>query len=78
MQGEMPATRVYSPLARTLHWITVIAVFAMIPVGLVIDIEVGRFQKRICAKVVVPIGITSRVTDDLALPRLQSELAHDQ
>ena len=34
MQGEMPATRVYSPVARALHWITVVAVFAMIPVGL--------------------------------------------
>lgn len=34
MQGEMPATRVYSPVARTLHWITVAAVFVMIPVGL--------------------------------------------
>ena len=34
MQGEMPATRVYSPVARTLHWITVAAVLLMIPVGL--------------------------------------------
>lgn len=34
MQGDMPATRVYSPVARALHWITVVAVFAMIPVGL--------------------------------------------
>ena len=34
MQGEMPAARVYSPVARTLHWITVAAVFVMIPVGL--------------------------------------------
>ena len=40
---------------------------AKIPVGLVIDIEVGRFQKRICAKVVVPIGISARVKDDLTL-----------
>jgi len=34
MQGEMRATRVYSPVARTLHWITVAAVCVMIPVGL--------------------------------------------
>jgi cytochrome b561 len=34
MEKEMSATRVYSPVARALHWITVVAVFAMIPVGL--------------------------------------------
>lgn len=34
MQGEMPATRVYSQVARALHWITVAAVVVMIPVGL--------------------------------------------
>ncbi len=34
MQGEMPATHVYSPTARALHWVTVAAVLVMIPVGL--------------------------------------------
>lgn len=53
--GEITTTRAAGGLA------------ARIPVGLVIDIEVGRFQKRISAKVVVPIGITARVTDELAL-----------
>ena len=34
MQKEMPPGDRYSPVARTLHWITVVAVFGMIPVGL--------------------------------------------
>ena len=34
MRSETPATRVYSPVARMLHWITAAAVLAMIPVGL--------------------------------------------
>ena len=34
MQDEMLATRAYSTVARTLHWITVAAVLVMIPVGL--------------------------------------------
>src|SRR6478735_2172301 len=34
MQKEMPPGDRYSPIARTLHWITVVAVFGMTPVGL--------------------------------------------
>ncbi|MCO5091583.1 cytochrome b/b6 domain-containing protein [Bosea sp. (in: a-proteobacteria)] len=34
MEQGTTATRVYSPLARALHWITVVAVFVMIPAGL--------------------------------------------
>jgi cytochrome b561 len=34
MNGEIPAARSYSALARTLHWITAVVVFAMIPLGL--------------------------------------------
>ena len=37
MSKEMASGDRYSPIARTLHWITAIAVFVMIPVGLMMS-----------------------------------------
>jgi cytochrome b561 len=37
MPKEMTPGEGYGPVARTLHWVTVVAVFVMIPVGLVMS-----------------------------------------